>query len=35
VLIAAVIGDRWKPDKTAEARSVFGTDDEHHPGSIS
>ena len=33
VLIATMeVGDRWEPDKTAEARSVFGTDDEHHPG---
>ena len=33
VLIATMeIGDRWEPDKIAEARSVFGTDDEHHPG---
>ena len=26
------VGDRWEPDKTAEARSVFGTEDDHHPG---
>ena len=33
VLIATMeVGDRWEPDKIAEARSVFGTDDEHHPG---
>ena len=33
VLIATMeVGDRWEPDKTAEARSVFGTDDDHHPG---
>ena len=33
VLIATMeVGDRWEPDKTAEARSVFGTEDDHHPG---
>ena len=33
VLIATMeIGDRWEADKSAEARSVLGTDDEHHPG---
>jgi sulfate adenylyltransferase len=33
VLIATMeVGDIWEPDKSLEARSVFGTDDEHHPG---
>jgi len=33
VLIATMeVGDIWEPDKAAEARSVFGTTDEHHPG---
>jgi sulfate adenylyltransferase len=33
VLIATmVISDRWVPDKAAEARGVYGTEDEHHPG---
>lgn len=33
VLIATMqISDRWQPDKTQEARSVYGTDDEAHPG---
>jgi len=33
VLIATMeVGDRWEPDKTAEAQNVFGTEDEHHPG---
>ena len=26
------VSDSWEPDKAAEARSVFGTEDEHHPG---
>jgi sulfate adenylyltransferase len=26
------ISDRWQPDKTLEAHSVYGTDDEAHPG---
>ena len=33
VLIATMeVSDSWEPDKAAEARSVFGTEDEHHPG---
>jgi sulfate adenylyltransferase len=33
VLIATMeVGDIWEPDKTLEARSVFGTVDESHPG---
>ena len=33
VLIATMqISDRWQPDKTHEARSVYGSDDEAHPG---
>ncbi len=33
VLIATMsVSDVWEPDKTLEARSVFGTDDSHHPG---
>ena len=33
VLIATMaVSDIWEPDKTLEARSVFGTDDSHHPG---
>jgi sulfate adenylyltransferase len=33
VLIATLeVGDIWEPDKSLEARSVFGTEDEHHPG---
>jgi sulfate adenylyltransferase len=33
VLIATMeISDIWEPDKALEARSVFGTDDLHHPG---
>jgi sulfate adenylyltransferase len=33
VLIATMeISDIWEPDKALEARSIFGTDDPHHPG---
>jgi sulfate adenylyltransferase len=33
VLIATMqISDLWEPDKLAEARSVFATDDDFHPG---
>jgi sulfate adenylyltransferase len=33
VLIATMaVSDRWEPDKKHEARSVFGTEDEAHPG---
>ena len=33
VLIATLsVGDIWTPDKPAEARAVFGTDDLKHPG---
>jgi sulfate adenylyltransferase len=33
VLIATMqLSDRWQPDKTHEARTVYGTDDEAHPG---
>jgi sulfate adenylyltransferase len=33
VLIATMeISDVWEPDKALEARSVFGTEDERHPG---
>ena len=33
VLIATMeISDIWEPDKALEARSVFGTEDMHHPG---
>jgi sulfate adenylyltransferase len=33
VLIATMeVSDIWEPDKTLEARSVFGTDDVYHPG---
>jgi len=33
VLIATMeVTDRWEPDKAAEARGVFGTEDERHPG---
>ena len=33
VLIATMeISDIWEPDKALEARSVFGTEDSHHPG---
>jgi sulfate adenylyltransferase len=33
VLIATMeISDIWEPDKALEARSVFGTEDLHHPG---
>lgn len=33
VLIAAMdLEDRWTPDKVEESRSVYGTDDERHPG---
>ena len=33
VLIATMeVSDIWEPDKAEEARAVFGTQDEHHPG---
>ena len=33
VLIATMeIADNWTPDKTEEARAVYGTEDEKHPG---
>jgi sulfate adenylyltransferase len=33
VLIATMeLSDIWEPDKTLEARQVFGTEDVHHPG---
>jgi sulfate adenylyltransferase len=33
VLVATMeISDVWEPDKILEARSVFGTEDERHPG---
>jgi sulfate adenylyltransferase len=33
VLIATMeVSDIWEPDKALEARSVFGTEDLHHPG---
>jgi sulfate adenylyltransferase len=33
VLIATMqISDRWQPDKSLEARSVYGTDETAHPG---
>ncbi len=33
VLIATMtVGDVWSPDKGAEARGVYGTEDEAHPG---
>src|SRR5688572_26809812 len=33
VLIATMeLSDRWEPDKTHEARSVYGTEGEAHPG---
>jgi sulfate adenylyltransferase len=33
VLIATMtVSDRWEPDKAREARSVYGTEDEAHPG---
>jgi sulfate adenylyltransferase len=33
VLIATMeVSDIWEPDKSLEARSVFGTEDQHHPG---
>jgi sulfate adenylyltransferase len=33
VLLATLeVSDIWEPDKAAEARGVFGTEDEHHPG---
>ncbi|HKX99583.1 MAG TPA: bifunctional sulfate adenylyltransferase/adenylylsulfate kinase [Steroidobacteraceae bacterium] len=33
VLIATMeVSDIWEPDKAAEARGVFGTQDDHHPG---
>jgi sulfate adenylyltransferase len=33
VLVATMeVSDNWRPDKTLEALSVFGTEDEAHPG---
>ena len=33
VLIAVMaVSDKWTPDRNAEARAVFGTDDDAHPG---
>ncbi len=33
VLLAVLdVADIWRPDKTAEALQVFGSDDPHHPG---